>query len=757
MFSPTPVLSFVAKFGRMLCMSLLSFTLAGGVGHAQVTRVVALGDLPDGGSVRFEQQNSLGWRILVDRPAAPNLESATPVRLEQFREGSVEPAVTRLPYGSVTATGEEVVAEATVRADGAEFQVRDTWRLEGNVATVRRAVAVTRGGRGGFSSAVEFAIAPEVDWAEVQCFAPGALYGDPTYDGERSPGGTLNYAHRRFLMREDLLPAPVFGVSFAGGGSVAVLDPDPAGDSTWDETRLAEAVMIDERFRFGALGAWQPEGAPVELGFRYPGSVARYPRSNGDAAPEPIWYRRYHPIEPEVEHAYTVAFRFGEEQGFPAMTRAAWRWAWSTLQPEVEAIDVVQMQRVLIDHLAAQAATIDGRTGMPFVKSTLNDKLQWNWTMVAMGFVGKNLECADLLLREAEADPTERGARMREIGFGIIHSLIEALPTVPLEATGYDLATGQPWDHHWLAPWLRNASEDMCVLMHTYRREKDLGRDHPEWFAWVKAYTDWLVEQQRPDGSFPRRWERGSSEVAEPTGTTSYAPVPLLVAMSAETGDARYREAGARAADYVWQNWGRHGLYIGGASDNPNITDKEAGMLSMEAFLGLHEATGEAQWLERARMAADFTETWMWIWNLPMPVDATDEQLNYKRGVSTIGPQGISALYAGSVDEYLDWAVPSYAKLYRLTGDTHYRDVAAILLHATKSMVAIPGRQYDLKGIGWQQEGWRFGPGGSGRGGSGHRFWLPWISANHLHGIMELQASDPQLYAELTSGGTRVP
>ena len=31
----------------------------------------------------------------------------------------------------------------------------------------------------------------------------------------------------------------------------------------------------------------------------------------------------------------------------------------------------------------------------------------------------------------------------------------------------------------------------------------------------------------------------------------------------------------------------RFGLFIGGASDNPNITDKEAGMLSLEAFLSL--------------------------------------------------------------------------------------------------------------------------------------------------------------------------
>src|SRR5512138_382312 len=178
--------------------------------------------------------------------------------------------------------------------------------------------------------------------------------------------------------------------------------------------------------------------------------------------------------------------------------------------------DVEQMRRVLTDHLAAQAATIEGRTAIPFVLSTGTDTLQWNWTMVAMGFVGKNIECADQLLREGDRDPTERGQRMRQIGLAVISSLIQALPTVPLQATGYDLATGKPWDHVWLAPWLRNASEDMRVLMQAYRRERARGRLHPEWRAWVTSYVDWLLKQQRPDGSFPRRWKPGTSEVAEP-------------------------------------------------------------------------------------------------------------------------------------------------------------------------------------------------------------------------------------------------
>lgn len=409
------------------------------------------------------------------------------------------------------------------------------------------------------------------------------------------------------------------------------------------------------------------------------------------------------------------------------------------------------MRRVLTDHLAAQAATIDGRTAIPFVLSTLTDKLQWNWTMAAMGFVGKNIECADQLLREGDRDHTERGQKMRQTGLAVIASMIQALPTVPLQATGYDLATGKPSGHISLAPWLRNATEDMRVLMRAYRRERALGRQHPEWFAWVKSYVDWLIQQQREDGSFPRRWKSGSNEVEEPTGTISYCPVPLFIIMSEETGDPKYEQAAVRAAEYVWANWGTRGLFVGGASDNPNITDKEAGMLGMEAFLSLYDSTKELKWLERAQAAADFAESWIWIWNLPMPLDADDAQLHWKKGVPTVGVQGITARVAGSVDEYLDWAVPSYAKLYNYTKNQHYLDVARILLHDNKSMVALPGRQYDMKGIGWQQEGWRMGPGGPGRGVGGHRFWLPWISANHLYGITGLEEYDPALFKQLSA------
>jgi len=712
---------------------------------------VELGQLQTGATVAFVKSAPGGWGMEIAGAAAPRIVQAKPARIEVFRNAK---DIRRFEAGYNTVRSSPSGVEA--RADIAEggrvlFRVVDRWSIHDPVVSVKRRVEIVRNAPGGFSSSIGFSVDPSVGWNDVKFLAPGVLYSDPTYDGERSPGGTLNYAAHRLMMREDILPAPLFALSFNNGTSVTMLDPAPRGDTTEAETTLAKPVLTDARFRFGALGATQAGDGPIEFGFSFPGTVSMY--AFGPNAPaEPNWVRRYHPIAKGVAHHYEVSFRFGQNESFRDVTRNAERWAWATLNPAVTPIDVELVRRVLIDHLEAQAITIDGRTAIPFVLSTMDTRVQWNRTMVAMGFVGKNIECADQLLRESDRDPSARGQKMRQTGLAIIHSLIEALPTVPLQGTGYDLANGLPWDHIWLAPWLRNATEDMRVLMRAYKRERTLGREHPEWLAWVKTYTDWLIQQQRGDGSFPRRWKPGSNEVAEPSGTTSYNPVPLLVIMSELTGDPKYEQAAIRAAEYVWSNWGERGLFVGGASDNPNVTDKEAGMLSMEAYLSLYESTKDTKWLDHAEAAANFAESWIWIWNLPMPLDADNAKLHWKKGVPTIGLQGITALAAGGADEYLDWAVPSYAKLYNDTGDRHYLEVARLLLHDTKSMLALPGRQYDMKGIGWQQEHWRMGPGRPGRGVGGHRFWLPWVSANHLYGITGLEEYDPALFRTLSAG-----
>ena len=742
---------------------IFGLCLAVSSAFAQQGDKMDLGRLQTGAIVSFNRTADGQWGIEITGAPAPRILQPKPAKLEIF---SSETDIRQFTAGYDTieksALGINALAEIKYD-DNVIFHVRDNWSLKGDVVSLSRKVEIDGNAPGGFYSCIVLTLDPSVSWTDVNCLVPGLLYGDPSYDGAGSPGGTMNYNAKCFMMREDILSAPLFALSFNNGASIAVLDPSPRGDTTVEETPQ-RAVMTDARFKFGALGAWKTNDNPIEFGFLFPGTTSSYGggrggfgRGRGTQPATQRWVRRYHPISQGVTHSYQVSFRFGQSENFRDVTRNAWRWAWNTLNPPVYYIDVEQMRRILTDHLAAQANTIDGRTAMPFVINTITDEKQWNYTMTALGFVGKNIECADQLLREGDRDMTERGQKMRQTGLAIISSLIQALPTVPLEGTGYDLETGKPWDNNvkqsdrnWTAPWLRNATESMRVLMRAYRREKAQGREHPDWFNWIKQYVDWLILQQRDDGSFPRRWERGSSEVAEPTGTASYCPVPLLVLMSEETNDPKYKESAIRAAEYVWANYGSRGLFIGGTIDNPNITDKEAGMLSMEAFLSLYDSTKEQKWLERAQAAANFTESWIWIWQVPMPADADDSRLHWKKGVPALGFQGITAAVSGGVDEYLDWAVPSYAKLYKLTNDQHYLDVARVLLHDTKQMVALPGRQYDYKGIGWQQEGWSMSP-GSRRGVGGHRFWLPWISANHLYGITRLDEYDPALYKMLSA------
>ena len=690
-----------------------------------------------------------GWGIRIESAGAPRISQPEPARLEiaEANPGTVHELSSAYQQASRSQGGVE--ATAVIRSSPAvSFLVRDLWQLQDEILTVQRTVTVQGTDAGGFSSSVLFTAAT-LTWKDASYLAPGVLYADPSYDGQHSPGGTDLYTAHHLSFREDILPAPMLGLYFRDGASVAMLDPTPRGDTTEAESKLAQTSMTDARFQFGSLSVTQAPGSPLEFAFQYPGSTEGYFAGHGS---RPVFMRRYHPIQNGFSQSYRVAFRLSRSSSFRAFSRDSWRWAWDTLQPPIHTIDIPAVRRVLADHLAAQVTEINGHTGVPFVRSTMDDSHNWNWTMVAMGFVGKDLDCADALLQAGDRDPSPRGGHLRALGLAMIATMIQGLPTVPLPATGIDLTTGQPWDHIWLSPFLRNATEDMRVLMLAYRREEKLGRHHPEWCAWVRQYCDWLILQQRPDGSFPRRWKPSSNEAAESSGTASYNAVPVLVLMSEVTGDHKYRDSAIRAANYTWTEYGSRGLFIGGASDNPNITDKEAGLLSLEAFLALYEDSHDAKWLDDAKAAGDFAESWIWIWNLPMPADADNAQLHWKRGVSTVGLQGITALHAGGADEYLDCAVALYARLYNYTQDPHYLYVTRLLLHDTKSMVALPGRLYDMRGPGWQQENFGLGPGPGGRGVGSHRLWLPWVSANHLHGINALEEYDPALFRKLTSG-----
>ncbi len=789
-----------------VCVCLLATSMAPAQQGQEISspsHKIVLGQLANGASVSFVRSSSGGWGIEISANDFPRLTQEMPAQVEVYR-GKTKIHDLGAGYHSVSKDAGVVVAKAIVKGAGkVTFTVVDRWKIAGNELLLSRKVTVQgTEDNAGFYSAIRLAIAPTVAWSNIRYFVPGLLYGNPARDGDKSPGGVLNDRAKHFEIREDYMSAPLFGLWFRNGRWVAVLDPSPRGDTTWAETSAPAAkTIIDGRLQFGALGADAHPGSGVQFGFWYPGTVTGFMR--GPRAPStPVVQRRYHPVRAGFSQEYRVEFRFGRSTTFPEMERAAWRWAWHTLNPPIRHLNLDAVRRAETNQLESHVISVDGRAGVPFlfdavtgkpgsfrtpnftapggpvsrppypqeqtpeqkdalaawarsvgVNLDTNTSELWRWPKVVMGFVSKGIGVANQLLIEGDRDHSARGRKMRQSGLTIIDSFIRLVPMSPPAAEGFDLETGKPVSEPGGVVFLRAPSQGLRTLLKAYLREKREGRVHPEWLRYCREFANWLLTQQRTDGSFPRSWHNKTGQVLNPSGTSSYNPVPLLALLSKVTADKQYLDSAVRAANYIWNNYGAQGVYVGGTTDNPNVVDKEAGMLSIEAFLSLYHVTHNPVWLHRAVAAGNYTETWIWIWNVPMPIGANDATLAWKRGVPTVGVQGITARGPGGVDEYLDWATTLYAQLYEDTHDPHYLDVTRVLLFDTKSMLALPGRTYDLHGPGWQQENWRMG--WSGRGYGSHRSWLPWVSVNHLHSITSLELYNPALYQQLVKEDTK--
>ena len=332
-----------------------------------------LGRLTNGAMVAFVRSGSGDWGIETSGDAVPRLTQPKPAQIEVYRGGG---DVHQFAAGYQTARKEAGVVLARAKVEGggkASFAINDRWKISGNVLQLSRTVTVIgTEENAGFYSAIRLATTPEITWSDADYFAPGVLYGDPTYDGDISPGGVLNYRAGRFALREDELSAPLFALSFRDGRWAAVMDLAPRGNTTWAETTApATASVIDARIQFGALGARQEPDGGVEFGLWFPGTTSEFSRGF-QTPPAPVVRRRYHPVNAGFSQNYQVGFRFGQGASFPDMERDAWRWAWDTLKPPPMRLDLEVVRRVLTDHLDGHVLTVDDRAGVPFLFDAVN-------------------------------------------------------------------------------------------------------------------------------------------------------------------------------------------------------------------------------------------------------------------------------------------------------------------------------------------------------------------------------------------------
>ncbi len=684
------------------------------------------------------------------------LEQPRPVRIT-LASGQINGRATG--YESVNEFADGFVGTVAVQVTcNSELEIADCWRTskDGEV-TVSRVAVVHGNDRDGFMTSIGIARNVATRFADVTLFAPGAVYGDcePILTYAIAGAPLCRRGLRYALCREDRLAAPLFVVRFADGEWLAVLHEHAEAANTVSDCghEAGGESLIDPRFSFASMGS-VVRGERLELGAWFPGTEGEATYSSGGLPLRQYrrWRRRFHPLREDVIHRYELVYRVGTSSNPQVCWSAAWRWAWETLAPRVELVDTGTVVKVSTAVLASQAEISTPLAGIPLEVDAVTGQKVPNSPAI-MGFVGANTDAAYLLLRVGTRIGGEIGDRYRLIGTRIMDSFV-TVGLSPPQGEGFDLSTGHIATYRKVrgrpTVFLRSVSDGCAAALRAWQLESRTGQVHNNWLEWAVQGADWLVSVQRRDGSFARSFEAGTGAVMDNSTTATQVPVAFLASLERATGRAIYLEAAIRAGEFCWRTRGETACFAGATLDNPNVVDKEAAIMALEGFLELYESTGNALWVEQARIAAEIAETWIYIWNIPMPVDADDRSLHWKKSVPTIGQQLI-ATGVSMCDGFLARNAAAFVILSRLSGDEHFLDVARVVTHGTKAMLALPGRTYDLCGEGWQQEHWCFAV---RRGYGLNRNWLPWVSVAHIEGILRLEdigalGFDADLHAEV--------
>lgn len=163
----------------------------------------------------------------------------------------------------------------------------------------------------------------------------------------------------------------------------------------------------------------------------------------------------------------------------------------------------------------------------------------------------------------------------------------------------------------------RTLGEAVTFLVRALALDPGLAAAHPSWVGMARAHLAMMLGRQRPDGNFGATHHAETGEVLSWSGAAGliwivacceaarlpqFAGLPL-VASAAAAGDYYARFVTAE--------------FIHGAPEDVDLAPtSEDGYAAIMAYQALHRATGDPRWLDLAARAADWTMTFRYAYNV---------------------------------------------------------------------------------------------------------------------------------------------
>ena len=644
-----------------------------------------------------------------------------------------------IPYDHLEEKDGEITGGALFRTkNGSEIEVRDTYTVHGMTLKAARQAVVRKHGSDdlGFQTKISFYQTASDELRDFEYFSPGQWYKDNEFAADFAPGKNMDLQY--YWRKETYSGLPMFAMRHKASGETIAMSRW-AADATLpslDRTTTENYAYVDPKITVGSFGV--SKARPEALVYTYYGHMMAvplqdavcdgvsidyiYPAVNGQQPSGGIGPVRtdqpltcvtwVHPMREGFPQRYAAAITFGRYEDFGAMMRGTWREVYPRLKDRLFDVDNALLFSRMMLFLREVTRQFGEAWGTPFV-AQLPD-FDPNSFSAEIGFVGQQAGIGYQLLRwgrmNGDAEAVRKGTGILDYWTG--HTMTDAgFPRLWVHLSAHQ-AEPQPL-------WVRQIGDGLEAILDAYVFErKTTGTAHEDWLDYCVRTADWLVKIQNGDGSFYRSYLDDGSCCMDSRASTPCA-VRFLVQLYLVTKNSAYLQAAVRAGEWAYLHQYRLFEYRGGPCDTSDIMDKESGIYAMFAFIALFDVTGDRKWLDAACGAADYTETFTFVWDFPVyiPYPAHPFRRYHISGQSNV------SVGAPGGDIYMAACSYTYYRLWLLTGDRHYCDFAEFLNRNCKQANDTDG-SCGYRYIGLVNEGAGF----SEQVYRSRYHWLPWCT-----------------------------
>lgn len=542
--------------------------------------------------------------------------------------------------------------------------------------------------------------------AESDFYLPGFWY----HKNLRSPDSAPSFhTSNSWNFREDRLSSPLSGVfDSRTGKSLSVLRVVDGHDETLTTHQEGE-VILSGKTSLGYLGFDNSRGrAAITFGYPYIETPKRYIRKLTLVNPICTFAK----LEKGERLSMSWIVSEGQTDNYGQFIAQTWQKCIDRLNPQpVKAL-------YSPDEMKAQLSN--------YFRKSYVDKYELKYNSgisircddclptdhVQLGFCGRVLLNA---FNALEYGQQTGDMSLVDIGNAIYDSWLK----YGFTAKGYfkedmHIEGGIPADQDVIHS-IRQQSEAVYAVLHYLAYEKRQGRKHVDWERKMRTLLNSMLELQKTDGHFPRKYRDDHSDVDASGGSTPSATSTLVMGYK-YFGDKRYLTAAKRSVEYLEENIISKSDYFSSTLD-ANCEDKEAAISAVTAtyYLAMVTKGKERQhYISLCQQAAYFALSWYYLWDVPF----AQGQMLGDLGLKTRGWSNVS-VENNHIDVFV-FELPHIVKwLADETGEKRFHQIHDVICSSLNQLLPTADR---LCGIGVpgfnpevvQHTNWDYGRNGKG-------------------------------------------